>query len=227
MNQRLNRFELLIGKDKVKSLQSKVVLICGLGGVGGTCLESLARSGVGTFIIVDYDVVDVTNLNRQVLFDSSDVGSRKVDSALKRLKRISTDIMVYPYANKVDTSFLSQLDKYDIDFVIDAIDSPKAKESLIQYCLANNIPFISSLGMANRLDPTAVRIGRLSETKTDPLAKKMRLLLRKKEISLIDIPVVYSLEKPLISGPTLASVMNVPSAAGLALSYYCLENLLK
>jgi tRNA A37 threonylcarbamoyladenosine dehydratase len=84
MNQRLNRFELLIGKDKVKSLQSKVVLICGLGGVGGTCLESLARSGVETFIIVDYDVVDVTNLNRQVLFDSSDVGSLKVDSALKR-----------------------------------------------------------------------------------------------------------------------------------------------
>lgn len=227
MSQRLNRFELLVGKDKVSTLKNKVVLICGLGGVGGTCLESLARSGVGTFIIVDYDIVDVTNLNRLILFESADIGLLKVNSASEKLKRISQDITIYSYPRKVDVSLLSILDKHQIDFAIDAIDSPLAKEILIEYCLAHKIPFISSLGMANRLDPTAVRVGNLSDTKEDPLAKKMRLLLRRKLINLADIPVVYSFEKPLVSGPTLASVMNVPSAAGLALAYYCLENLLK
>ncbi len=227
MDKRLNRFSLMVGEEKVTSLKIKTVLICGLGGVGGTCLESLARSGVGSFIIVDFDRVDISNLNRQILFDNADVGEMKVIAAQARIKQINEDINVSIYSSRVDDLLLKDLGRYDIDFVIDAIDTPLAKQMLINYCFAQKIPFICSLGMANRLDPTAVRVGSLDETRLDPLAKKMRALLRKDKIDLSKVPVVYSLEKPISSGRTLGSVMNVPSAAGLALSYFCLEYLLK
>lgn len=227
MDKRLDRLALLLGDAKVASLKDKTVLVCGLGGVGGTALESLARSGIGSFLIVDFDYVEISNLNRQILFVESDIGKLKVSAALQRLQAISKDIHVETFPTHVDGSLFSQLKNTKIDFVIDAIDSPLAKQELIEFCLTNNIPFISSSGMANRLDPTALRLGNLEETAGDPLAKKMRMLFRKSGVELSKIPVVFSKEKPIASGPTSASIMNVPSAAGLAMSSYCLEILLK
>ncbi|MFA5421708.1 MAG: tRNA threonylcarbamoyladenosine dehydratase [Bacilli bacterium] len=227
MDKRLDRLASLIGADKVESLKNKTVLIAGLGGVGGTCLESLARSGIGSFLLVDFDRVDVTNLNRQILFVEQNIGQLKVEAAAKRLLSISKEIKVKIFASHVDEELLKNLDGEEIDFIIDAIDSPQAKEWLISYAFYREIAFISSLGMANRLDPTAVRLSTLDLTTGDPLAKKMRSLLRKRNIDLANVPVVCSLEKPVLDGPILASVMNVPSAAGLALAHYCLENLLK
>ncbi|MFA5480763.1 MAG: ThiF family adenylyltransferase [Bacilli bacterium] len=227
MEKRLERLKSLLGEEKIMNLNAKTVLVCGLGGVGGTCLESLARSGIGHFLIVDYDRVEATNLNRQILFLEHDLGELKVEVARKRLLSISPSIKVMIYSQTVDEKLLDNLSKVDIDFVIDAIDSPLAKTNLIHFCIARKVPFISSLGMANRLNPSLVKISNLEATDTDPLAKKMRNLLRKKNIRLSDVPVVYSLEKPLIKGPRLASGMNVPSAAGLMMSYFCLESLLK
>jgi tRNA A37 threonylcarbamoyladenosine dehydratase len=227
MEKRLERFAALVGEDKVKALRDKNVLICGLGGVGGTALESLARSGIGHFTIVDYDVVEISNLNRQILFTNKDVGKPKVEAARERVQTIDESIIVTAFDCRVDDNFLTRISGRKFDFVIDAIDAPEAKVQLIKHCLANNLLFISSMGMANRLDPTAVRIANLAKTDTDPLAKKMRMLMRREQIDLADIPVVYSLEKPLRKGSLLASVMNVPSAAGLALSSYCLEKIQK
>ncbi|MDY0345027.1 MAG: ThiF family adenylyltransferase [Bacilli bacterium] len=225
MDKRLERTASLIGEENIKLFKDKTVLVCGLGGVGGTALESLARSGIGNFIIVDFDVVDITNLNRQILFVSSDIGMLKVEASKNRIQAIHKEIRVRIVASKVNRELLDMLSVANIDFIIDAIDSPKAKVELIKFALRQGIPFISSLGMANRLDPTAIRITDLEKTETDPLAKKMRTLMRKEKIELSRVPVVYSLEKPIIKGPVLASVMNVPSAAGLALAFYCLEKI--
>jgi tRNA A37 threonylcarbamoyladenosine dehydratase len=227
MEKRLERIASLIGEDKVLSLKGKTILVCGLGGVGGTALESLARSGVGHFVIVDYDIVEPTNLNRQILYTYTDVGKLKIVAAESRIKSIDESIIIDSYARKVDHDFIAAIKSHKIDFVIDAIDSVEAKVQLITYCLANHVPFISSLGMANRLDPTAVRVTNLAATNIDPLAKKLRSLLRKEEIELSDIPVVFSVEKPRQGGVHLASVMNVPSAAGLAMAFYCLEKIQK
>lgn len=227
MEKRLDRLALLVGESKALSLTKKTVLVCGLGGVGGTCLESLARSGVGSFIIVDFDIVDETNLNRQILFTSSDIGIKKTEAAIKRLHEISSAISIEAFTTKVDSVLLEKLSTRHIDFVIDAIDSPEAKANLIAFCLEHSLPFISSQGMANRMDPTLVRIANLDQTSGDPLAKKMRTMLKKMDINLMKVPVVYSLEKPLRDGVKLSSVMNVPSSAGLAMAYYCLETLLK
>lgn len=227
MEKRLDRLALLVGEAKAALLAKKTVLVCGLGGVGGTCLESLARSGVGSFIIVDFDIVDETNLNRQILFTSSDVGTKKTLAAVNRLHAISATILIETFATKVEPQLLDELSTRPIDFVIDAIDSPQAKSDLIVFCLKHSLPFISSQGMANRRDPTLVRIASLDATSGDPLAKRMRTLLKKGDIDLAKVPVVYSLEKPQPAGVKLASIMNVPSAAGLAMAYYCLETLLK
>lgn len=227
MEKRLERIASLIGEEKVKSLKDKTILICGLGGVGGTALESLARSGVGHFIIIDFDIVETSNLNRQILYTASDVGRLKVEAAEARLKSIDLSICIDSFARKVDRELLAKLSERKIDFVIDAVDTLEAKVLIIKHCLNNQIAFMSSLGMANRLDPTAVCITNLANTDVDPLAKRLRALIRKEQINLADVPVVFSSEKPRIRGSKLASVMNVPSAAGLALAFYCLEKIQK
>ncbi|MDD3938537.1 MAG: ThiF family adenylyltransferase [Bacilli bacterium] len=227
MEKRLERIASLIGEDQVVSLKGKTVLVCGLGGVGGTALESLARSGIGHFVIVDFDIVEPTNLNRQILYTAIDVGELKIAAAESRIKSIDQSIIIDSYARKVDSDFIAAIKNQKIDFVIDAIDSIEAKAQLITYCLTYHVAFISSLGMANRLDPTAVRVTNLAATHTDPLAKKLRSLLHKEEIDLNYVPVVFSIEKPRQKGIHLASVMNVPSAAGLAMAFYCLENIQK
>jgi len=227
MERRLDRTAILLGEEKVNQLATKTVLVCGLGGVGGTCLESLARSGVGHFIIVDFDRVEESNLNRQLLFLRADVGEPKSEAASKRLHQISENIDVVSLAEAIDEAVLKRLESFKIDFVVDAIDSPRAKAALIEHCLSHEIPFISSLGMANRLDPSLIAITTLSETKGDPLASRMRSLLRKDGVDLNEVVVAYSRETPLFRGRKLSSVMNVPSSAGLDMSFYCLQNLLK
>lgn len=222
-NNRFNKTKLLIGEDKFALLNSKTILVCGLGGVGGTALESLARSGIMSFILVDIDVVEVSNLNRQILFNEEDLGYLKVDAAKKHLLKIDKDIQIKVFNHRVSLEFLKTLSCFEIDFVIDAIDQSNAKVAIIKFCQDNKIPFISSLGMANRLDPTKVKLGLLNEVSGDPLAKKLKQSLKKDNLIINNIPVVYSSELPLLKNNYLASMMNVPSSAGLALSAFCIN----
>ena len=220
----LDRTIKVLGIDKVNSFNNKVILVAGIGGVGGTALEALARSGFTKFILIDFDKVDESNLNRQILFLRKDIGKDKVDVAKEKLLEINPDIEVKLIKEKIDTNSLKDLNE-KIDFVIDAIDYVPGKLELIQFALNKNIPFISSLGMGNRIDPTKVSICKLNQTEGDPLARKIRYECRLLGLELSKINVVFSKEAPLIKSKTPGSMMMVPSSAGLSIARYVIENL--
>lgn len=222
MSDYLDKSKQLLGAEKIKALEDNVILVIGLGGVGGTALEALARSGFKKFILIDSDVVDVTNLNRQVLFTSEDIGKNKTDIAKQHLLRINNSLDIQIFNSKIGDIKLDELMLGKVDFIVDAIDSVDGKLHIYEYAQANHIPFISSLGMGNRVDPECVTITKLNKTENDPLAKKIRYLAKQKGLDLKEIPVIFSKEIPLIKSPKPASMMMVPSTAGLLIAKYVL-----
>ena len=225
MSDYLERSEQLLGKDKIASLADKTILVIGVGGVGGTALEALARSGFKKFVLIDFDKVDVSNLNRQVLFTREDVGKDKVLAAKERLLKINPDFEIETIKAKIGETKLEDL-KLSHDFIVDAIDSVDGKLLIYEYAQANKIPFISSLGMGNRIDPEQVTITKLNKTENDPLAKKIRYLAKQKGLDLKEIPVIFSRETPLLKSPKPTSMMMVPSTAGLLIAKYVLITIL-
>ena len=222
MSNYLDRSRQLLGEDKINSLESKVILVIGVGGVGGTALEALARSGFKKFVLIDSDKVDVSNLNRQVLFTSEDIGKEKVVAAKERLLKINPSFDVKTFVTKVGEVKLDELDLGKIDFIVDAIDFVDGKLHIYEYAQNKYIPFISSLGMGNRVDPEYVTLTKLNKTENDPLAKKIRYLAKQKGLDLKEIPVVFSNETPILKSPKPASMMMVPSTAGLLIAKYVL-----
>ena len=216
----------LLGEEKIKTLGDKTVLVIGLGGVGGTALEALARSGIKKFVLIDFDKVDETNLNRQVLYTKKDIGRNKVDAAKERLLMINPEFEIKTLYVKVEESTLSVLNLSNVDFVIDAIDYIPGKLHIIEFSIKNKIPFITSLGMGNRLNPEDVVLTKLNKTENDPLAKKLRYEAKQRGIDLKEINVVFSKEIPLINSPKPASMMMVPSTAGLLIAKYVLTTIL-
>jgi tRNA A37 threonylcarbamoyladenosine dehydratase len=221
-----DRSTLLLGEENVAALKNKRVAVFGLGGVGGTCFEALVRSGVGHLYAIDRDVVDESNLNRQLLFTAENVGSKKTGAAFLRAKSIRLDVEVLSECYSVSEETLKEHDYSACDYLVDAMDDIPAKMALIDYALAHNIPLLISLGMGNRLDPSKVRLCRLDKTEGDPLAKKLRSELRKKGVDLKKVTAVVSDEIPLVRGKKPASLMMVPSAAGLLLASSVLKSLL-
>ena len=221
------RNRLLLGEEKFAKLQQKSVLVIGVGGVGGTCLMVLARSGIGELGFVDFDDVSVSNLNRQILFNEKDISRSKVEVAHSYLSSLGLQAHFFPYQGKVDESFFQTHDISAYDYVIDAIDDLPAKVLIVEECLRKGVPFASSLGMANRLDASQVKMVRLDKTHDDPLAKKFRYLLRQKGIDLKHVEVAFSEEPPIVRGPIPSSMMMVPSAAGLVLASNCILALIK
>lgn len=219
------RSALLIGNDEVKSLFNCKVAVIGLGGVGGTAAECLLRSGVRSLKIIDCDKVDVTNLNRQILYTSKDVGKRKTDVAAKRLKTINKKTDIEKVFARISPEFFEEFHLKDCDYVVDAIDDVEGKLALAKHCTENGIPLIMSLGMANRLDPTKIAVMPLSKTENDPLAKKIRSVFRKNGLSLASIKVVCSTELPVKKGMVPSSMMMVPSAAGLTMASVVINTL--
>ena len=217
----------LIGEDAIIKLRNSTVLVVGIGGVGGTCFEALVRSGVKQIIIIDKDVVDVTNLNRQILFTSEDIGKTKVDIAKNRANKINSDCEIIPLDLFIDESNLNILDTYKIDFIVDAIDSIYSKASLVKYAQGRNIPIILSLGMGKRLDPSMLCITTLNKSTGDPLAKKLRYILKQDNVDISTLKCVISKEEVLNNERVPASMMMVPSAAGLILASYVIEQLIK
>ena len=225
MDDLLTRTRMLIGDEKVALLQCKTVLVAGLGGVGGTALECLARSGIEHFILIDDDTVNPTNLNRQILYLSGDIGKSKTEVAYQRLKAINPAIEATLLSQRIYPESFDLLDGLTFDFVIDAIDSGPGKATLIEVALKHHVPLIISLGMAKRLNPQAVITTSLGKTHHDPLAKSLRNILRKKDINPEDIACVFSTEEALNREWTPSSMMMVPSAAGLQLAAYALKTL--
>ena len=212
----------LLGEDNFNKLQDKVIAVFGLGGVGGTALEALARTGFQHFIIVDFDKVDPSNLNRQILYTSKDIGREKVEVAKERILSINPDADVKSFKSKAQEFDFNQ----KIDYLVDAIDDVDGKLFLAIKAQENNIPLIMSLGMANRFNPEQVRISKLNQTRNDPLAKKIRYMAKKAELDLSKINVVISEEIPQKNAEKLYSTMMVPSSAGLVIAKYILNGII-
>lgn len=220
----LDRTETLLGKEKLERIQKARIMVIGLGGVGGTALSALYRSGFRHFVLVDNDKVDPSNLNRQIMYSSNDIGKLKTDVCKAKLTKFCGEIDVKTINLYVDEVNALDLIK-DVDFVVDAIDFVPGKIGIMKACLQKNIPFISSLGMAKRLDPEQVIQTTLNKTENDPLAKKIRYECRQRGLDLKKIPVVFSKENIIIDGKQLGSMMMVPSTAGLIISNYIIKNI--
>ncbi|MFA5283149.1 MAG: ThiF family adenylyltransferase [Bacilli bacterium] len=215
----------LIGEEKFAKLTSKKILVIGIGGVGGMVLEALVRSGFRYLFAIDRDVVDESNINRQILFTSKDIGDKKTEIAKKRINEIDDDIEFKGYFCDIKDS-MQIIRDIKPDFVVDAIDDIDAKVMLISFLLENSLPFISSMGMGNRLNPSKVNVTTLDKTHDDPLAKKLRGLMNKTNFSLKMIPVVFSTEIPVRRSLPPASMMMVPSSAGIAIVYHIISSFL-
>ena len=228
----LQRERMLFGDEKVDRLQTKKVLLFGVGGVGGYTLEALVRAGVGEVTVVDNDFFSESNLNRQLLATRESVGRSKVAVAAERAKMISEQVKVKALDLFADENNIpSLLREEKPDYVIDAIDTVSAKLSIIREAKKLNIPVISSMGTGNKLDPTRFKITDIAKTHTCPLAKVMRIKLR--EEGILHADVLFSDEEP--SGTTEkdpesgrhipGSVSYIPAIAGLMLAGYVINKL--
>lgn len=221
----LDRLKKIINEDKINKLNSNTVLIIGLGGVGGHALESIVRMGINNIIIVDNDVFDITNLNRQLLSLNSNVGRLKVDVAKERILDINKDCNVTCIPKFIDESNISELFDYKIDYVIDACDTITTKILLINECLNRNIKIISSMGTGNKLHPELLEIIELKKTSYDPIAKILRNKFKNINKKIM---VICSKEKSIsIKDRTPGSTSLVPSVAGILCASYVINDILK
>lgn len=225
----------VIGPGALETLRSCRVAVFGIGGVGGNCAETLARSGVGTLDLIDHDEVCESNLNRQIFALRSTIGMKKTDAAKARIADICPDTVVNTYPIFYLPETRDQLDFTDYDFIVDAIDTVTAKLDIIERAGQCGVPVISSMGCGNRMDPSKLRIMDIYETAGDPLAKVMRRELRKRGIR--KLTVCCSAEPPL--SPMLdlreegekrrsipGSTAFVPPAAGIMIASYVVRQLI-
>lgn len=222
---RFQRTELMIGCEKQARLGNASVLVFGIGGVGGYVVEALARAGVGRITLVDHDVIDVTNINRQIIALTSTIGRKKVDVALERVLEINPSCDVKALCEFLTPDNIAGFRLTEYDYVIDAVDNVTAKLSLAVYCEQNGVQLISSMGTGNKLHPELFKIADIYETKVCPLARVMRAELKKRGVQ--TLRVVYSEEMPLRSERPPASISFVPSTAGLLIASDVINALLK
>lgn len=217
---RFNRLEKIIGTEKLEKLNEKSVLILGCGGVGGYVVEALARSNIGTLIIVDFDTIDETNINRQITALDSTIGKKKVDVLEERIKSINNKCKIIKIDKFIDTSNLELLFNYKIDFFVDACDTISTKKEVIKFCLKKEIDFITSMGTGNKLDPSKLEITDIRKTINDPLARILRKFIKEEKIK-NKITVLTSKELPIKTGErTPGSTAFVPSVGGLLIASY-------
>lgn len=216
MNQ-FQRTELLIGKEGIEKLNNAKVALVGIGGVGSFVLEGLVRAGIQNFVLIDKDVVDITNINRQLIATHKTVGMPKVEVAKERVLEINPNANVEIHQEFFLPESPEMFDN-TIDYIIDCVDTVTAKIELIVRANKLNIPIISCMGAGNKLDPTKFEVADIYSTSVCPLAKIVRKELEVRKIK--KLKVVYSKEKPIKveGGKTIGSVSFVPSVAGLTIA---------
>ena len=219
------REKLLIG-DKIEVLKNKTILVLGLGGVGGYVVESLVRCGIGNLILVDYDKVDITNINRQIIATYSNIGRLKTECFKDRIDDINKECNVTLINEFYGKDNRDILFNQKIDYIIDCCDSLDSKKILIKECFKRNIPIISSMGTGNKFHPELFKITKLKKTEYDPLAKKLRYLLKDNK-ELLEVEVLYSSEVPEEYKGKIGSISYVPSVAGLLLTSHVINKIIE
>ena len=222
-----DRLELLIGKNNLNKIHSTKVLVVGVGGVGGECVLSLIRSGIKDIVIIDYDVVDISNINRQVVAYHSTIGKKKVDVLENIIKDINLECNVSKYDLFLNKENIKEIfDKESPNFIIDCCDSKETKKEIIKESLAREIKFISSMGTGCKMDPSKLEITDIRKTNNDPLARIFRKWVKDEKINK-KIPVLCSKEVPITKGKVVASNSFVPNSAGLLIASYVIREIIK
>ena len=231
MQDQFSRTELIIGKEGIEKLKDSKVAIFGLGGVGSYVLEACVRAGIGNFILVDKDEVDITNLNRQIIATRKTIGKPKVEVAKERILEINPEANVEIYQEFFMPETKGILDE-SINYIVDAVDTVTAKIELVVRANRLNIPIISSMGTGNKLDPTKFEVADIYKTSVCPLAKVMRKELKTRGIK--KLKVVYSKEEPIkrqandeLRKKVPASISFVPSVAGLIIAGEVIKDILE
>ena len=244
MKHQFSRNELAYGQEGLDLLKEQTVVVLGVGGVGTFAAEALARTNIGHIILIDKDDVDITNVNRQIHALTTTIGQSKVSLMEERIKLINPDCKVTAlHMFYTEDTYEDLFENYDIDYFIDASDTIMYKVHLMKECLERNIKVISSMGAANKIDPTRFVIEDISKTHTDPIAKIIRRKLKKLGITK-GVPVVFSDESPLViredvketvgdaNAPTRKGQMPpsssafVPSVVGLICASYVINDIL-
>ncbi|MCK5826314.1 MAG: tRNA threonylcarbamoyladenosine dehydratase [Desulfuromusa sp.] len=230
---RFNRIQRLVGSTSLEQLQNSSVTVFGIGGVGGYAVEALVRGGVGKLTLVDPDIVSATNINRQIHALVTTLGQPKVTVMAERCRAINPEVKIVthhaPYRSETSVAFLLP----EFDYVLDCIDNITDKLHLLQSCQQRRLPVISSMGAANKLDPTQIKVADISATKKCRLARTIRKELRKRGIEK-DIKVVYSTEEfhPLTGSdaaernPILGSSSYLPPLFGLTMAGVVIQDLI-
>lgn len=230
-----SRTELLIGEEGLARLQDATVMVLGVGGVGSHCIEALARSGVGTLILVDNDKVSLTNINRQSIAYLSTVGEYKTKLMQERIQDINASARVYTHEKFILPDNLQEIFDRKVDYIIDAIDTVTAKLAVAEYAQAHDIPLISCMGTGNKLHPEMFEITDIAKTSVCPLCKVMRRELKDRGIT--HLKVLYSKEKPIdtsdrTTGEDMGkrrslpgSISFVPPVAGLMIAGHVIREI--
>lgn len=245
MLHQFSRTELAVGEEGLNILKNSTVAVLGIGGVGSIAAEALARSGVGRIIMIDKDVVDITNINRQIHALLSTVGKPKAELMKNRIADINPECDAIALKMFYTEETYEELFKYPLDYVLDASDTVSYKIHLIKECLKRKIPMISSMGAANKMDPSRFQVADISKTTVDPIARVIRQRLRKDGIHK-GVKVVFSTEEPLLpredvtqkivpeNAPEIRKAQNppasnafVPPVAGLIMVGAAVKDLLK
>ena len=229
MQNQFSRTELLIGKEQLETLQKSKVAIFGIGGVGSFTVEALARAGIGHLVLVDNDNIDITNINRQIHATYKTIGKSKVEVMKSRILEINPNAVVEIYqVDKLEKPEQEIIDS-SFSYIVDAVDTISTKINLIQKANEQNVQIISSMGTANKLEPTKFEVADIYSTSVCPLCKLMRKELKK--IGIQNLKVIYSKEEPIKINTdeqkTLGSISFVPAVAGLIIAGEVIKDIIK
>lgn len=219
------RLEILIGKKALQAIKKQKILLIGLGGVGSYALEALIRNGFSNITVIDYDKIDITNLNRQLITTSKNIGTSKVIAAILRAKEINSDIKIDGQDMRLTTENIDMILKLDYDYIIDACDSLEVKFALMEKSLHYRYKLISCMGTAKKLNPQKLEITTLEKTYNDPIARILRKKIRDAKINK-KFYVVSSSELPK-EIDKLGTANLVPSVAGILCVSYIIDDILK
>lgn len=213
----MNRTELLIGKEALEKIKQAKVAVYGIGGVGSFVVEGLVRAGIGHIVLIDNDVIDLSNINRQIHATTKTIGKRKIDVMKERVLEINPEIQIEVYmAQEIANGEETIIDE-SFNYLVDAVDTVTTKLKLIEKANELKIPIISCMGTGNKLDPTKFEIADINKTSVCPLARVIRKELKKRKIK--KLKVLYSKEEPILKKQTNpASISFVPSVAGLIIA---------